>query len=276
VVEFGVPVLAATFLWWFSTGVFAWLDGLSPRRAPVTFAGASVLGLAGLAGAAWSAGQATVTGSFVGFASALLVWGWNEMAFLLGYVTGPRRGPATPGAVRGQRFREAFAAILWHELLSLAVTVAVVLLAAGGENPVAAWTIALLFVMRISAKLNVFLGVRNLNEEFLPPKLAHLATYFRRRAMNALFPASALAGAATTVLLAVAAGAPGTGPAEVAALSLLATLAALGFLEHALMVLPLPSAALWSWYLRPRAHVAQLAPDPEAGTALAPSTIGRR
>jgi putative photosynthetic complex assembly protein 2 len=230
--------------------VIAWLDGLSPRRAPVTFAGASVLGLAGLAGAAWSAGQATVTGSFVGFASALLVWGWNEMAFLLGYVTGPRRGPATPGAVRGQRFREAFAAILWHELLSLAVTVAVVLLAAGGENPVAAWTIALLFVMRISAKLNVFLGVRNLNEEFLPPKLAHLATYFRRRAMNALFPASALAGAAT--------------------------LAALGFLEHALMVLPLPSAALWSWYLRPRAHVAQLAPDPEAGTALAPSTIGRR
>lgn len=274
--EFAIPVLAATFLWWFSTGVIAYLDGLSPRRAPTTFACASVLGLAGLAGVAWSAGQDTVTGSFVGFGSALLVGGWNEMAFLLGYVTGPRRGPVTPGATPGRRFREAFAAILWHELLSLAVTLLVVALAAEGENPVAAWTVALLFAMRVSAKLNVFLGVRNLNEEFLPRHLAHLATYFRRRAMNPLFPASALAGAATTALLAAAAGTVGTGDAEAAALTLLATLAALGFLEHALMVLPLPSAALWTWYLRPRAHVAQLAPDPEAGTALAPSTIGRR
>ena len=29
--------------------------------------------------------------------------------------------------------------------------------------------------MRTSAKLNLFLGVRNLSEEFLPPHLAYLA-----------------------------------------------------------------------------------------------------
>jgi putative photosynthetic complex assembly protein 2 len=276
VAEFVLPVVCALFLWWFSTGMIAYLDGLSPRRAPFTMGGATVLGLIGVAGTVWSAGESSVTGSYVGFGSALLIWGWNEMAFLLGYVTGPRRGPATPDAGPWRRFHEAFAAILWHELLSLAVTVLVVVLAIDGENPTAAWAILLLFGMRISAKLNVFLGVRNLNEEFLPDHLAHLATYFRRRSMNALFPASAAAGAAVTAVLAAMAGAPDLAPAEVAAFTLLATLAALGLLEHALMVLPLPSAALWSWYLRPRAQAAQLAPDPQSGPALAPSTIGRR
>ena len=44
--------------------------------------------------------------------------------------------------------------------------------------------------MRESAKLNLFLGVRNLSEEFLPAHLAYLQSYFRRRSMNMLFPFS--------------------------------------------------------------------------------------
>ena len=34
--------------------------------------------------------------------------------------------------------------------------------------------------MRQSAKLNVFLGVRNLSEEFLPQHLHYLQSYFTR------------------------------------------------------------------------------------------------
>ena len=39
--------------------------------------------------------------------------------------------------------------------------------------------------MRQSAKLNVFLGVRNLNADFLPDHLKYLQTYFVRAPMNA-------------------------------------------------------------------------------------------
>jgi putative photosynthetic complex assembly protein 2 len=41
-------------------------------------------------------------------------------------------------------------------------------------NQVGTGTFAVLWVMRISAKLNLFLGVRNLSEELLPPHLAYL------------------------------------------------------------------------------------------------------
>jgi putative photosynthetic complex assembly protein 2 len=42
------------------------------------------------------------------------------------------------------------------------------LLTAGGENRVAAATCATLGLMRWSAKLNLFLGVRNYNQDWLP------------------------------------------------------------------------------------------------------------
>ena len=44
--------------------------------------------------------------------------------------------------------------------------------------------------MHESARLNVFLGARNLNEHFLPPHLAYLGSFLRKRPMNLLFPFS--------------------------------------------------------------------------------------
>lgn len=44
--------------------------------------------------------------------------------------------------------------------------------------------------MRTSAKVNLFLGARNLSEEFLPPHLRYMESFFRRRAVNLLFPVS--------------------------------------------------------------------------------------
>ncbi|WP_163591818.1 DUF3623 family protein, partial [Klebsiella pneumoniae] len=49
-----------------------------------------------------------------------------------------------------------------------------------------------LWLMRLSAKLNVFLGVRNLNEQFLPEHLRYMHSYFRQRSSNALFPVSVI------------------------------------------------------------------------------------
>ena len=71
----------------------------------------------------------------------------------------------------------------------------------GSANPTAAWTFTLLYAMRVSAKLNLYLGVRNLALDFLPPRLLYLGSYFRVRRFNALMPWSLLAGAGVVAWL---------------------------------------------------------------------------
>jgi putative photosynthetic complex assembly protein 2 len=198
-------------------------------------------------------GDATVAGAYIAFTCSVLVWGWVEMSFLMGIINGPREAPCPVGARGWQRAGYALQAILYHEFALLAAGAAVVLLTLGSENQVAFWTFAILWVMRQSAKLNVFLGVRNLSEEFLPAHLRYLQTYFRRAPMNALFPFSVLAGTAAASWIWMRAVAPGASAFDAVALTFAATLLTLGTLEHWFLVLPLPSAALWNPYLRSRA-----------------------
>jgi len=104
--------------------------------------------------------------------------------------------------------------------------------------------------MRLSAKLNLFFGVPNLGERFLPPHLSYLKSFFRRRDMNFLFPFSVCASTTVTVLLARAYQLSEnyflcTGYA------LVTSLLALGVLEHWFMVIPLPSERLWNWAFQP-------------------------
>jgi putative photosynthetic complex assembly protein 2 len=105
--------------------------------------------------------------------------------------------------------------------------------------------------MRVSAKVNLFLGVRNLSLEFLPAHLSYLGSYFRKRRFNGLMPWSLRAGGVCAAWLVDAAAA--AAPGQRTALLLLASLLALALLEHLMMVLPLQPAALWRWALRRRA-----------------------
>jgi hypothetical protein len=120
----------------------------------------------------------------------------------------------------------------------------------GQPNQVGTWTFAVLWAMRTSAKLNLFLGVRNLSEEFLPAHLAYLQSYFRRRPMNLLFPLSVTVPTLIAIGMAVAALEPATlEPARVGLLLVTAMLA-LAIIEHWMLVLPLPTSALWRWAMR--------------------------
>ncbi|HEX4511574.1 MAG TPA: DUF3623 family protein, partial [Burkholderiaceae bacterium] len=113
-------------------------------------------------------------------------------------------------------------------------------------------TFAILWAMRQSAKLNLFLGVRNLNEQFLPAHLTYLHSYFRQRRMNGLFPWSVALGTVAVVLGWQGVGTAGLDAAGEATAILAATLLSLGLLEHWFMVIPLPTHALWRWGLRSR------------------------
>jgi putative photosynthetic complex assembly protein 2 len=106
--------------------------------------------------------------------------------------------------------------------------------------------------MRLSAKLNLFLGVRNLNERFLPEHLRYLQSYFTRRKMNLLFPVSIAASSVLATLVWRGALAGYVGAFEATGLTFVGTLLTLAILEHWLMVLPLPAEVLWNWGLRSR------------------------
>lgn len=248
-----LAVLFALFLWWFSTGLIAWLDGLPRATFGWSLLAITGVSVAALYGIAATADDTSVAGAYCGFTSALLIWGWHEASFLMGLVTGPRRGPL-PAGVRGfERFGMAVGVIAWHELAILATAVIIAALTWDAPNQTALWTFLLLWVMRVSAKLNVFLGVRNLSEEFLPEHLRYLVSYLRRRPINMLFPVSVTGCTVAAYVLFAAAVDPALAPGAATACALLGAMTALALLEHWFMVLPISPSALWGWALGARA-----------------------
>ena len=251
--QHGWPALYTVLLWWFSTGVILYLNGLPRATHKWTFAAATVLLGVSLLGVAASASDTRVSGAYLAFTAALMVWAWQEVGFLLGYVTGPRRLACPPGARGWRRVGHAVMAILYHELALIVLGAAILALTWQQPNQLALWTFGVLWLMRLSAKLNVFLGVRNLNEQFLPEHLRYMHSYFRQRPSNALFPVSVIAVTALAAAAWHSAVAMSFGAFEVTAFSFVAMLLSLALLEHWFMVLPLPSEKLWDWGMRSRA-----------------------
>ena len=255
-----LPVLFAVFVWWFGTALVFVLDQLPARSFRWTMAGATlVLGVA-LSGVVWLAQEQSTAAAYAAFACGVLVWAWAEIGLLTGLITGPSHKPCPPGAEGMERFRAALATIIHHEIAILVLAALLVVLLWGAPNQVALHTFLVLWVMRQSAKLNIYLGARNLGESMLPPHLRHLASYFRERPMNALFPVS-ITGGTVAVILLVQQG-MGGGEFAVTAGTLLGALMALAVIEHWFLMLPLPLDGLWTWG-RPVASPANPAACPQ-------------
>ena len=247
-----IAALLALFLWWFSTGAILCAVKVADRRggrAPLvaTLAGLPILAL-GIWGYVATLDMATVAGAYLAFLSALALWGWIELAFLTGQIAGPNPHPCPPRVPEWERFIRAWGTIAYHEILLVSMLVTLAFYADGAANTVGLWTFVVLFFARISAKLNLFLGVPRIHTDFLPTALAHLPSHFRRARANWLFPVSITAlSFATACWIERAVAAPG--PVEIVGFTLLAALTALALLEHWLMVLPLPDERLWRWML---------------------------
>jgi putative photosynthetic complex assembly protein 2 len=259
-IEMLIPVVFAIFIWWFSTGLVLLLNGMPRKTFRWSLLISSALALAAFFGLVHSANQSTAVNAYCAFTCALLIWGWHELTFLTGWLTGPRKQPCSADT-GWPRFKQAFAAIMWHELAILASGVAIVALTWGAPNQVGTWTFLVLWVMRISAKFNLFFGVRNLSEEFLPVHLTYMGSYFRRRDMNLFLPLAVVAASTVLYMLLVRASSATASPADTVGLVLVSTMLAMAILEHFLLVLPLSSTALWRWALRGRDPVATAAAD---------------
>jgi putative photosynthetic complex assembly protein 2 len=244
--------LAAVFLWWFSTGVLLWRVRFADNAGGDAHFRSVIYGLpmlfAGVIGLHLSLTDTTVTGTYYAFLSALGIWGWIELAFLSGSITGPNTKPCPPNTAPWGRFRRAVGTIAYHEALLISALLLIGYASYDMPNHFTFLTFAVLFFARISAKLNLFLGVPRINVEFLPRPLAHLASHFRVAKMNAFFPVS-------VTFLTFTAGCwmertiSATTDARQIGFVLLAALTLLALLEHWFMVLPLPDQKLWRWMM---------------------------
>ena len=196
------PAAYALFVWWFSTGVIIFLDGLPQKTFKWSLLGATVLLGVSFWGLATTAPDTSVQAAYLAFTWGLLAWGWQEISFYMGYVTGTRKEACRDGCSGWPHFVHAIQTSIWHELAIIVCAGVVVWLTWGQPNHIGLWTFMILWWMHQSAKLNVFLGVRNLNEEFLPEHLAFLTGFLKKKPMNLLFPVSVSISTVICVMLA--------------------------------------------------------------------------
>ena len=250
--EFALPLLFATVLWFVATGFVLWLDKLPSHTWPVSITLASVASGFAMGGIIATAEETSAWAAYVAFACALVLWGWHELSFLMGFVTGPNRNPCPPDARGWRRFRLAASTLIYHEV---AMFVCVLVMAAatwGKPNQTATLTFLLLFVMRLSAKFNIFAGVPHLSTEMMPDHMRYLASYFRIAPPRWIFILSVSGIAVLAAWLADLALSSRGGIATGYALAF--ALVALALLEHGFLVVPWQDTAIFRWAMPEQAR----------------------
>jgi len=252
-------VVFAVLCWWFGTGIILWLDRLPASSFRWSMSAWSVLLVLSFVGIHHSMQVVSVGNAYLAFGCVIVMWGWHELAFLTGWLTGPRKVALDEGAQGWQRFAQAFQVVMHHEL-ALVVNFAVLwVMQSNHPNHLALCTFALLWCMRLSAKLNLFFGVMQNGAQYLPPHLQYLASYFRCRRLTTWFVLS-VSGAGVLWLWLIWQAQQGV-VAVTTGWVLLATLLGLAIVEHLMMLLPWPLEKLWGWALG-HAPVATAVPTP--------------
>jgi putative photosynthetic complex assembly protein 2 len=239
-------IVVASIAWWVATGLVLALARAGSRHLGAVMAVATGVAFAGIAGLVATHDETTVSSAYIAFFSALALWAWHETTFLIGLLTGPRRVEASQAPLETSRFRAAFLTVRDHELALAATVMALAWFIAGAENTTGLLTFALMWVMRISTKLNIYLGARHAISEMLPNRLSYLKSYFRTDRTSGWFYVSLSGTAMVLGWLSHAAATASTGH-DIAKWTLLACFAALALLEHLFLVLPVRDSALWAW-----------------------------
>lgn len=262
-----LPVLYALLLWWFTTGLIMVAYGRSPRFIQRWFVGATMVMLMAIGGLVISARQTAPFYVYLAFTCGALIWGWHMASYYLGYVTGPMTAIEEQITNQGrvwqqtekhgkwqhflfsQRFCLALQSGVYHELLVVSFAILLVILTWAQPNRWGLWIFLTLWFMHSSAKLNVFLGVRNFRVDFLPSHLQFLKQLLVHRASNEFFPISICLATSVLLILFYQILQPGAAAVQVIGATLVGTIILLGIIEHWLLVLPLP-AVLWGWGIR--------------------------
>lgn len=234
-------------VWWASTGAVLWLARGLDRQMNGRLLAMTVICAFGFAGIIIASANDGVWPVYLAFASAILVWGWVEFTLLSGLITGSRTTPCPEKLSEFERFKLAYRAIDHHEYALLAMLVILAVVDSSGGSGMAIKTFALLWVMRLGAKLTIFSGAPELSTVLIPERLAYMKTYFRHDRISVAFWLS-LAGCCIFFALGVYALTTVQYDASVQTqVTILTTLVGLAILEHGFMVLPVADNRLWSW-----------------------------
>ena len=246
-----IAALAALFLWWFATGILLWRVHAADRGGPDSHVWSVILSLplfaVGVLGVNATLTDPSPQGAWFAFLAALAIWGWVELAFLLrGIITGAGNTAGLPG-MAGAAAPSVFSGRGSGAPWVLVTKPCVCGLGSGvrwpmrhGARPTRSRSgpSRFLFFARVSAKLNLYMGVPFINTAFLPSPLSHLASYFRPGPVSGFFPAS-------VTLLALGFGCflerlwrahQAGDQGDIIGFTLLSMLAALALLEHWFMV----------------------------------------
>ena len=134
-----IAALAALFLWWFATGILLWRVHAADRGGPDSHVWSVILSLplfaGGVLGVNATLADPSPQGAWFAFLSALAIWGWVELAFLSGIITGPNTRLCPPGLAARARFIAAFRTVAWHETVLVVALVSLAYAAWGAANP---------------------------------------------------------------------------------------------------------------------------------------------
>jgi len=106
----------AIFIWWFSTGIVILLNRMSRTAITMSLVLSSLLCIGALMGLSHTAQQSSVTAAYCAFSCALLAWGWNELSFLTGWITGPQKTALSENTVGWPRFLDGGRTHCLHHL----------------------------------------------------------------------------------------------------------------------------------------------------------------
>ena len=255
-----VPFIVTVMIWFVATGLVAWADNRDVTTFPKSVMIGGIGGIAGLFVILMSAQSVSVLAVYAAFVGALMVWGWHEIGFLTGAAAGPRRIPASKGLTGARRFAEATATVIHHEVMLALTALLLISLSWNAANQIGATVFVLLFGLRLSAKINMFVGVPNSSVEMLPPHLEYLKTYFGPNRMTWLLGVSVVGIMGMAGWFGSLALAAQLGSAQMVGASLLTTFCLLGALEHVFLALPFRDGMLWGWAFGKRIPAAQETP----------------
>ncbi len=249
-----LPFIVTGAIWFFATGLIAWADSRERRTFKASLVVGGLAGLAGLTTILFAAQSVSVGAVYAAFIGALAIWGWHEIGFLTGAAAGPRREPCPPESRGFERFTQASATVIHHELALAVTALMLIALSWNAPNQIGATVFVLMFALRLSSKINLFVGVPNTTTEMLPTHLGYLKSYFGSNRFTTLLGFS-IAGIvfAAWYFASLAMAAPAGSPEMVGA-SLLTALCLLGALEHLFLALPFRDGMLWGWAFRQRAQ----------------------
>jgi len=241
------PILLVVFVWWASTAAVLWFSSTRAENIPGRLNLATLIAAFGFA---LIISAPSVDGwhhPLLSFAGALSVWAWVEFTFLTGLLTGTRKEHCPANINEWTRFKLAFRTINHHEYALLAALVLIALIEWMIGSGWAIAFFAVLWLMRISAKLTIFTGAPSFGLEMMPQPIAHMKSYFRNDRIGSFFWISVTLS--TGVLVAgVAAFQLGMiNPDQRVGMAMVLSLFALAALEHWLMILPITDSVLWTW-----------------------------